>query len=52
MNGGNGIMGTHTDLQTKNSLHGNEESRNIERFKENLCSFFSIPPWVERGFCQ
>ncbi|RUS72567.1 hypothetical protein EGW08_019672, partial [Elysia chlorotica] len=39
-------------LQTKHSLHGDEHGWYIECFKENFCSLFSVPLWVERGFCK
>ena len=40
------------NLQTQYSLHRDEESRNVEGFKEDLSCLLTISAWVERSFCQ
>lgn len=37
-------------LQAKDSLHGDEEGRNVEGLKENLCSLLPVLAGVEGGF--
>lgn len=39
-------------LQAKDSLHGNEKSRNIEGLEENLSSLLPVLAGVERSFSQ
>lgn len=37
-------------LQAKDSLHGDEEGRNVEGLEENLCSLLPVLAGVEGGF--
>jgi hypothetical protein len=49
------VYGTSTrrgDLQTEYSLNTSKESRNVERFKEDLSGYISILPRVQRSFRQ
>lgn len=44
------FVGTPTGSQSQDCLHGNVKSTDVERFKHDLCSVFSVLWWVQRRF--